>query len=74
MTPRMLTQEELSERWGIPVSTLETWRNPKRAPKDPIPFVRLPNGKIRYPEDKLQKWLERNTNLDVGDYKFKNLG
>jgi hypothetical protein len=67
MNPKLLTPEELSEWFKMPVATLSTLRNPNRAGKDPIPFIKLPNGKIRYPEDKCRKWLERNTFEDTFD-------
>lgn len=58
MTPRLLTEDEVAERLRTSVATLRTWRS--RPPADPLPFTKV-GGKIRYREDKLNKWLERNT-------------
>lgn len=64
MTPKMLTTEELAEKLQIPVATLETMRS--RPGRDPIPFVKIGRA-IRYPEDKVQKWIERNTFYDANE-------
>jgi hypothetical protein len=55
---RMLTETEVSEWLQIPVATLRSERS--RPPHDPLPFVRLGRS-VRYPEDQILKWIERNT-------------
>jgi len=70
MKYRLLTEVQLHEWIGIPVATLRTMRS--RPGKDPIPYTKI--GKIiRYREDLLLKWMERNT-FDCTDqqqeYKF----
>jgi hypothetical protein len=61
---KLLTPEELSELWKIPVETLNTMRSRPPEGKEPLPFVKI-GRLVRYPVDKLEKWLERNTFDDV---------
>ena len=58
MTPRLLTEDEVAKILDVSVETLRTWRS--RPPADPLPFTKI-GGKIKYREDKLNKWLDRNT-------------
>lgn len=58
MRMKLLTQEQVHEWFGIPVATLKTMRS--RPGRDPIPFTKI-GRLIRYREDLLQKWLQRNT-------------
>lgn len=62
---KLLTEKEISEWIGVPEATLRSQRS--RPPKDrqPIPFVKLPNRKVRYREDEVNRWIEENTS--VGD-------
>lgn len=55
---RLLTAEQVHEWFGIPLATLESMR--ARPGKDPIPFTKV-GRLVRYREDLLLKWLERNT-------------
>jgi hypothetical protein len=73
MTPkyRLFTEDEVSEWFGIAVATLRTMR--ARPGKDPIPFTKV-GGKVKYREDLLLKWLERNTFDDTSDYFEKTRG
>jgi hypothetical protein len=58
MKYKLLTEQDLHEWIGIPIATLRTMRS--RPGKDPIPYTKF--GKlIRYREDLLLKWIERNT-------------
>jgi hypothetical protein len=61
MSPKLLTPEQVSEWLNMPLATLTTLRNAKRAGADPLPFVKLPSGRIRYREDQVRKWIERHT-------------
>ena len=62
MSPRLLTEAEVSEWLKISVPTLRTMR--ARPGRDPIPFVKV-GGRVRYREDSLNKWLQRNTFHDT---------
>jgi hypothetical protein len=55
---RLLTEDQVSQWTGVPVATLRSMRS--RPGKDPIPFTKI-GRLIRYREDLLMKWLERNT-------------
>jgi hypothetical protein len=50
---------------GLSLSTLQKMRS--QLVKDPIPFTRIGRS-IRYRQDLLMRWLERNTFLNVQDY------
>ncbi len=56
----MLTSNQAALRIGYTVDTLKRWRRKKKGP----PYVRLDGtdqGRVRYPEDKLEQWLEERT-------------
>lgn len=55
---RMLTEIQVHEWIGLPIATLRTMRS--RPGKDPIPFTKV-GRLVRYREDLLLKWIERNT-------------
>lgn len=58
MKYRLLTEQQVHEWLQIPVATLRDMRvRPKR---DPLPFTKI-GGAVRYREDLLLKWIERNT-------------
>ncbi len=60
---KLLTEKELSEWLSVPEATLKTQRF--RPPKDvpAIPFIKLPNGSIRYREDHVLLYLEQLSEL-----------
>lgn len=68
MTPkyRLLTEKDVEQWFGIAVATLRTMRS--RPGKDPIPFTKI-GGRVRYREDLLLRWLERNTFDNTEDSK-----
>lgn len=55
---KLLTEKDLEAWLKISVATLRTWRS--RPGRDPIPFTKI-GGAVRYREDLVLKWLERNT-------------
>jgi len=55
---RLLTEDQVSQWTGVPVATLKSMRT--RPGKDPIPFTKF-GRTVRYREDLLLKWIERNT-------------
>lgn len=55
---RLLTEEEIHEWTRIPIATLRTMRS--RPSDDPIPYTKL-GRHVRYREDLVLKWIERNT-------------
>lgn len=61
---QLLDETAVSEWTGVPVATLRTMRS--RPGKDPIPFTKF-GRLVRYREDLLLKWIERNTFDDAGD-------
>lgn len=70
--PKLLTELEVSEWFGIPVATLRSMRNAKRQEQlgvqDPLPFIK--HGRlVRYKESDLLKWIERNTFDNATDAK-----
>lgn len=58
MRYKLLTELQLHEWTGIPIATLRTMRS--RPGKDPIPYTKI-GKQVRYREDLLMKWMERNT-------------
>lgn len=62
MSPKLFTEQEVSAWLRVPVATLRTMRS--RPGKDPIPFVKI-GRLVRYREDQLMKWLERNNFNDT---------
>lgn len=61
---KLLTDVEVSEWTGVPLATLRSMRS--RPGKDPIPFTKI-GRLVRYREDLLLKWMDRNTFDDAGD-------
>lgn len=51
---QLLTKQEVADRLGITVRTLDNWRADGRAPR----FLEV-NGSIRCREDDLEDWIER---------------
>ncbi len=66
---RLLTSQEVEEWFKIKQSTLQTMRS--RPGKDPLPFSKI-GGRVRYREDLLLKWLDRNTFYAAEEYFEKN--
>lgn len=58
MKYRLLTEKEVHEWTGIPVATLRTMRS--RPNRDPMPYTKM-GRHVRYRDDLLLKWIERNT-------------
>ena len=57
--PLLYTEEEVAEATRLPVRTLQDWRY--RPPKHGgIPWTKV-GGRIRYREDVLHAWIERQT-------------
>ena len=62
---KFLTQAEVSERYGIPESTLENWRCVGKGPK----HFKLEGSIVRYRLKNLVAWekaAERNNTCDTG--------
>ena len=51
---RYLKPEEVAQILGVKKSTIHVWVHRKIG----IPFVKIANGTLRFPEKKLQAWLE----------------
>jgi len=66
VSPRYLTPKEVSDWLGVPVETLKLMRS--RPGKDPLPFIKVGRF-VRYPEDKIREWAERNTFYDTQEAK-----
>jgi hypothetical protein len=58
MKYKLLTEQQVNEWLQVSVATLRTMRS--RPGKDPIPFTKVGKA-VRYREDLLLKWIERNT-------------
>lgn len=67
----MFTDKEVQAWFGISPSTLQKMRAVNC--KDPLPFTKV-GGSVRYREDLLLKWLERNTFVDIRDAKEHRKG
>jgi hypothetical protein len=52
-TRLLLTEQEVSERIAVPKNTLSKWRMFSSGPA----FIKLPNGRVRYPVADLERWL-----------------
>jgi hypothetical protein len=66
MSPKLLTEDEVSKWLGLSVYTLRTMRS--RPGKDPIPFTKI-GRQIKYREDLVKKWIDRNTFHDTAESK-----
>ena len=51
---RLLTQEQVAERWGFAVKTLERWRAEGRGPK----FARFSKRMVRYRETDIEAFIK----------------
>lgn len=49
-----ISEAEAARRIGIHQSTLLRWRRKGQAP----PHYKYPNGSVRYPEGRLESWME----------------
>lgn len=58
MTPKLLTEEQVAKILDVSIETLQTWRY--RPPIRPLPWTKV-GGKVRYREDKLNKWIDEHT-------------
>jgi hypothetical protein len=65
MKYKMLTEQQVNEWMQIPVATLRTMRS--RPGRDPIPYTKV-GRTVRYREDLLVKWIERNTFESTDQY------
>jgi hypothetical protein len=54
MLPSLLTEDQVSERWNIPVSTLRYWRGSGEGPN----FLKL-GRLVRYDAAALEAYLQR---------------
>ncbi|MGO1851775.1 MAG: helix-turn-helix transcriptional regulator [Microbacteriaceae bacterium] len=61
--PRLLTTAELSEYLGVPIRTLEGWRDPNN-PQGP-PYIHV-GARVRYPEDRLADWIAALSRAEEG--------
>jgi predicted DNA-binding transcriptional regulator AlpA len=61
---RLFTPEEVEKWFGVSVAKLQDMRS--RPGKDPIPFTKI-GRYVRYREDELLKWIERNTFHDTAE-------
>lgn len=55
MKGKLLTTKEAAERLGLNENTLAHWRRLGKGP----PWVRVESRTVRYPEEKLTRWIER---------------
>lgn len=51
---KYLRPDQVAEILGVKKATIHTWVHRKIG----IPHVKLANGTLRFPEKKLEKWLE----------------
>lgn len=52
---QLLTEREVSQRIAVPKNTLSKWRMFASGPA----FIKLPNGRVRYPVADLDAWIAR---------------
>lgn len=55
---QVYTVAEVRRRLRVDRSTLDTWAASGKGP----PRLTLPNGRVRYPADAFETWLEERTN------------
>ena len=58
----LISENTLTKLIDISVFTLRYWRQNNKGPK----FVRLENGRIRYPRQEVQNWYEDQVSRGVG--------
>ena len=51
----MLTTREVAELLGVDVQTIRAWT---KRDDDPIPVVRLPDGRMRFRRSALEAWID----------------
>lgn len=56
MRTRLITPLELDDWWGYPAG-----RSSRLAKKGLLPFIKLPDGEMRFDPEVLEKWLSRQT-------------
>lgn len=54
---KLVTQEELAERLGLSIRTIERWRVTGEGPA----FVRIGLRKLAYREEVIEVWIANNT-------------
>ena len=54
----LLTRQQLSEKWELPISTLDYLVQTKQ-----IPFYRVSKRNVRFRESELLEWLETRRDL-----------
>jgi predicted site-specific integrase-resolvase len=64
MIDKFLTAQQVAEILSVDLQTLANWRHHaknnivKKKRKAILPWIELPNGKIRYKESEVIKWIE----------------
>ena len=56
MQTNFLTEAQAAEKCNVAEGTMRNWRTKRKGP----PYTKVESA-IRYPEDKLDQWLERRT-------------
>lgn len=52
----LLTPQQVCQQLQIARATLYRWVGDNR-----VPYIKLPNGKLRFNPERLQAWLEKQT-------------
>jgi predicted DNA-binding transcriptional regulator AlpA len=64
MDHRLISEEELSNRWSIARKTLANWRTQKVGPA----FIKL-GGAVRYHLDEVERWEAAGNDARIGGRK-----
>lgn len=62
----VLCEADAAEFLGLAVKTLQNMRSRKTGPKGPE-YSKLPNGRVRYRLDALERWRDGNTRISTSE-------
>ena len=65
---KLFTEQEVTDWFKIPKTKLRNMRT--RECRDPLPYVKI-GGAVRYREDQIIRWLDRNTFPSTTEYFMK---
>ena len=55
----LISENTLTKMLDISVFTLRYWRHKNKGPR----FIRLDNGRVRYPKQEIHDWYEKQINM-----------
>lgn len=62
----VLCETDAAEFLGLSVKTLQNMRSRRRGPRGPA-YSKLPNGRVRYRLDELERWRDGDTRTSTSE-------